>query len=87
MDAWTILALTPLAMRTLSAEVSRLAYRMDARTGPMLALKIASDPRLSYEEEQNTIALRACGGTVVRRWQLDLPFARPPHLMVAETPE
>jgi len=77
----------PLAMRTLSAEVSRLAYRMDARTGPMLALKIASDPRLSYDERQNTVALRACEGTVVRQWHLDLPFARPPHLMVTETLE
>ena len=54
----------------IGATVSKLALRLDDRTGPVLAQIVALEPRLVYDKKLHAVKLTQCDGTVAASWLL-----------------
>lgn len=58
-------------LNELAREVTTMAAKLDSRTGPALAARIALEPSLVYDAPRNSVRLMRCEGTVMGEWYLD----------------
>lgn len=58
-------------LNELAREVTTMAANLNARTGPVLAARVVSEPSLMYDASRNAVRLMRCEGTVLREWYLD----------------